>query len=203
MIDMEEVTIQEKNCNSWSLTIDTTVSAEASYGYKFYNVVTGKPDYYNEITLEEGSDTTTVELHADDDGVYMLEVNKKVEEEDDVYMYALMLCLCRITECKEQLLQEVLCGTIGINTRHDCDKQGADIMAYNIKLQEMMMIYYELVKYVERYSKTVEELGDEDRDVLVIRIKDLVEKLNAISRFCTSCKERVIVPISKPCVNCK
>lgn len=197
---MEELSIIELKCNEYDMVFDVTeLVAGATYSYKFYNVIYDDPELYTPITMDSVSDTT-VKLLPDVDGVWLLEVVRSVEGVDDVISYNMIVSMCALENCRQYMLQQLLCGDNRCHPRHDCNNCKQTTDTWNIRLSEMNMMFYELQKYIVKYGNILEETLDADEDLIKVRIKDIVEKIGVMVEHCTSCTD--CTDTRRRCPNC-
>lgn len=196
---MEELKVIELACNKHQMILDKDlIDAEATYSYKYYDLTYGVPAYYSEI-IPDGSIDTIIELNATADSVYLLEVKKSKDQEDDVYYYSMMVVLCHLEACKNYILQQILCDSLDCKEQHDCDNCDKIRDEWNIRLSELHMMHYELKRYVDRYALIVEQLITEDPELILLRMKDIVNKINVMVAKCTATK--ITVRVGR-CNNC-
>ena len=195
---MDEVTVIELACNSHRITIDVdTIPEGATYSYKYYNLSYDAPEYYTAITLAVDVDTT-VDLTAAVDGVYLLVV-KRLVGGVETFEYSMMAVMCQLETCKNYILQQILCDSTDCTQQHDCDNCDKIRDEWNIRLSEMHMMYYELKRYIDLYAATIEELIADDAELILIRLKDIVSKINVMTANCTTIRPAIS---TRRCNNC-
>ena len=182
---MEEIKIKELKCNLYQLIIDELLMpVEASYSYKFYDISHGEPEYAEHILLSEGGDTV-VELESSKNAVFLLEVKRDVSGSIETTS-AMFISMCKLESLKSYALKMILCGDDDCNPRHDCDNCDSLRDLWNIRLSELNMMYYELIGFVRRYAETVEDLFDDDKNTIKLRIADIVNKISITIDECVS-----------------
>jgi hypothetical protein len=196
---MEELTVIELACNSHRIVIDKdTIDATSTYSYKYYDLSYDAPTYYTEIVQLVGEDTT-IDLTASTDGVYLLVVKKSKTGVTDVMYYSMMAVLCQLETCKNYILQQILCDSTDCTQQHDCDNCDRLRDEWNIRLSEMHMMHYELKRYIDLYAATIEELIADDAELILIRLKDIVSKINVMTANCTTIRPAIS---TRRCNNC-
>lgn len=181
---MNGINVIELGSNMYNIVLDDGIAGD--YSYKFYNISYTEPTYYTDIVLTTGEDTI-VNLFADNDGVWLLKLLR--EDGTETYFYSLMVVLTKLEKCKEYCLKMILCGENICNPRYDCDNCDKLRDQWNIRLSELNMIYYELMNYVKTYSLIVEAKITDDGDLVLMRLKNIVNKINSMAKECVSCKD--------------
>lgn len=195
---MDEVTIIELACNSHRITIDEdTIPEGASYSYKYYDLSYDAPEYYTEIVLETGSDTT-IDLEASTDGLYLLEV-KRLVGATETLQYSMMVVMCQLETCKNYILQQILCDSTDCTQQHDCDNCDKIRDEWNIRLSEIHMMYYELKRYIDLYAIAIEDGISDNEELILLRLRDIVNKINVMTANCTTIRPSIR---TSRCNNC-
>ena len=197
---MEELSVVELKCNEYNMVFDESkLVAGATYSYKFYDVLYDDPGLYTEITMLSG-ENTVINLLPDADGIWLLDVKREEDGEDDVISYNMIVVMCALEGCRQYMLQQLLCGDNRCHPRHDCNNCKQETDTWNIRLSEMNMMFYELQRYIVKYGNILESIIEGDLELITIRMKDIVNKIGIMVEHCTSCRD--CTNTNQRCPNC-